>query len=476
MDIVRKRKKGHSIGLTDPNSFNNVNPGMAQLIRELQEKVTLLEKQPQKVIQKNENENFQPYDDSKLKKRVANNEKAIKELQEAELANTKESVKNRIYVAKDADGKNDGTSWENAFNSLDEALICSKEKVVLENIHIQVWVKMGIYQPSCNINDAPTSSTNACFKMRSHVHLYGGFDGTEKSIKKRQKNNKTTLFSNDVKQLLVIKNNIDNVIIDGFKFEGACNQQFVSEYNSGFLVRDCEFKGLDQRVPLGYNAQSLYFYSIIDSAGTGGFINCSFHNFEHSLSLPARAHGQDSTSSSIPNGGNGNYGGNGGDGYNSNSNNNRPGNGGHGGSSQINNAPLARIAHSVIKDCNFYDISQKLNGRNGGNGGNGGNSGELCLEYCGGNGGNGGNGTHFVISAVALNCSQGSLENCTFHDNSYSTNVDECEGGYGGNGGLSYHNDSGSAGEDGISGRVSFQAYTNVNYYLGPDMEIINSN
>lgn len=69
-----------------------------------------------------------------------------------------------VYVDIDATGNNDGTSWANAFNSLNDAL---------NNTNIagaEVWIAEGTYTPS---------SSSTPFINQYGLHIYGGFVGTE---------------------------------------------------------------------------------------------------------------------------------------------------------------------------------------------------------------------------------------------------------------------------------------------------------
>ena len=82
-----------------------------------------------------------------------------------------------IYVKQDAIGTNDGTSWQNAFTSLQTAL-----NSVTANEYI--FIARGTYKPS-----SAYSLTNTPryyhFELINNVGIYGGFAGTETSISQR---------------------------------------------------------------------------------------------------------------------------------------------------------------------------------------------------------------------------------------------------------------------------------------------------
>ncbi len=75
----------------------------------------------------------------------------------------------QVYVDKDAVGLNNGTSWANAFNDLQDALTA----VDYYNNIREVWIAEGDYYPSATVD------RNASYHLRDSVTIYGGFLGVE---------------------------------------------------------------------------------------------------------------------------------------------------------------------------------------------------------------------------------------------------------------------------------------------------------
>src|SRR5574341_2372240 len=85
------------------------------------------------------------------------------------------------YVNVNSPGPtHDGTSWTNAYISLQSALSgCS-----------EVWVAAGVYKPGAN--------RTATFNIPPGVAVYGGFAGTESSLSQRNPGLNITILSGDI--------------------------------------------------------------------------------------------------------------------------------------------------------------------------------------------------------------------------------------------------------------------------------------
>ncbi|QTE22995.1 FG-GAP-like repeat-containing protein [Polaribacter cellanae] len=180
-----------------------------------------------------------------------------------------------IYVNTNATGKNDGTSWVNAYNSLQDGVknagFCGDE----------IWVAKGIYKPGNNRTDAFTPPAN--------TKIYGGFNGTETALNQRNWAENPTIISGEIGAagnadnsytLLKIEDK-NKITIDGLIFENANANADVGifddqlgagiyNYNSNnTTIKNCVFR----------NNNALLGTAIYHRSGTGtSYTNCLFFN------------------------------------------------------------------------------------------------------------------------------------------------------------------------------------------------------
>jgi len=100
-----------------------------------------------------------------------------------------------IYVDENAIGANDGSSWENAYNYLQDTLADanSAEKPV------EIWVAQGTYTPDSNstVPDG-TGEREATFQLINGVSIYGGFPSGGAEFGDRDPNLNVTILSGDL--------------------------------------------------------------------------------------------------------------------------------------------------------------------------------------------------------------------------------------------------------------------------------------
>ena len=105
----------------------------------------------------------------------------------------------RLYVDADATGSNNGTSWENAYIYLQDAL---DEANANGSTHYEIWVAEGVYYPDedsngDHVNDQTTESFTLLF---DNVQMFGGFKGDEISREQRRWLKNKTILSGDLDQ------------------------------------------------------------------------------------------------------------------------------------------------------------------------------------------------------------------------------------------------------------------------------------
>ncbi len=97
-----------------------------------------------------------------------------------------------IYVDASALGQDDGTSWENAFSSLQDALRVA-------SAGDQVWVAQGTYHPDRGQGQV-RGDRWASFLVPDGVGVHGGFLGDERALWDRPEDAPATVLSGDLNQ------------------------------------------------------------------------------------------------------------------------------------------------------------------------------------------------------------------------------------------------------------------------------------
>jgi len=77
-----------------------------------------------------------------------------------------------VYVDANAGGVNDGSSWEDAYNDLQDALDSENTPAPAE-----IWVAAGVYKPvEPEVFGSPTiDERDETFHLRNGITIYGGF-------------------------------------------------------------------------------------------------------------------------------------------------------------------------------------------------------------------------------------------------------------------------------------------------------------
>jgi predicted outer membrane repeat protein len=122
-----------------------------------------------------------------------------------------------LYVDIDADGNNDGSSWEDAYTDLQSAL-------EIAEADDEIWVAEGTYYPTSD------DDREIYFQMVEDVDVYGGFSGSETSLEDRDWETNTTILSGNIGSTSLkndntyhVVNAADNSLIDGFTVQYGFN-------------------------------------------------------------------------------------------------------------------------------------------------------------------------------------------------------------------------------------------------------------
>jgi len=135
------------------------------------------------------------------------------------------------YVNVNALGLNNGTSWTNAFTSLQSALNTANVDTI--------WVANGVYKPTNTTNRAIS------FVISGNKAVFGGFSGNETLLSERNLSNYQTVLSGDIgvvgdstdNSLHVVKFSSLVKVLDGFKVcDGNADSAFIPNFPTGGIL------------------------------------------------------------------------------------------------------------------------------------------------------------------------------------------------------------------------------------------------
>lgn len=89
-----------------------------------------------------------------------------------------------LHVKADASGANNGTSWTNAYTSLQSAITTARANPANS---YEIWVAGGIYKPTHDPSGSasPANASDKTFYLVNGTKFYGGFAGTETLLSQR---------------------------------------------------------------------------------------------------------------------------------------------------------------------------------------------------------------------------------------------------------------------------------------------------
>lgn len=176
------------------------------------------------------------------------------------LALTSAAAPKIVYVTPSGAGAKDGTSWENAFDSVSNAYASAAAYVAAGCDSGEVWVRKGLYVWS--------KPKTYCIKMQSHVSVRGGFAGDETLASQADPKKNVTVFSGDfgsddiwlpngvapakADQIKIWGGTVDDPVLNepnpDDKDEYWAVTQNINDCGTGFStdasVEDCEFSGV----------------------------------------------------------------------------------------------------------------------------------------------------------------------------------------------------------------------------------------
>jgi len=150
-----------------------------------------------------------------------------------------DTVVTRVYVSDSATGLNNGTSWTDAFTSLQDGLDAACTGA-------EIWVSKGTYYPSESVNSNELTSEKFSFHWKRSSKIYGGFEVGDTSLEQRDWIQNETVLSGAVPDsaehclhVLVAAKLSRLAILDGFTLtkgdaKGVDVQEFLEyKYSSG---------------------------------------------------------------------------------------------------------------------------------------------------------------------------------------------------------------------------------------------------
>lgn len=182
-----------------------------------------------------------------------------------------------------AGGADDGSSWDDAFDNIQDALDASTRFAGHE-----IWVAAGTYAPSLETD--PEDSRTKTFKLLDGVSLYGGFNTTETKRSHRDwETNVTILSGGDNSYHVVTGSGVGlTTKLDGFTITGGkADSDTVHDDKSGggmynFLVgptvANCIFEDNYALGRYSGNAVEGGGGAVYNKVSKPAFVNCEFNN------------------------------------------------------------------------------------------------------------------------------------------------------------------------------------------------------
>ncbi|UCC60306.1 MAG: right-handed parallel beta-helix repeat-containing protein [Dehalococcoidia bacterium] len=178
------------------------------------------------------------------------------------------------YVDQDAAGTDNGMSWTDAFNYLQDALAAATEGD-------QIWVAAGSYSPDQGAGNTPDDPA-ATFTLKNAVAIYGGFAGYETTLEERDWKVHKSILSGDLGgglnsyHVVTCSSIGETSILDGFTITaGNANGSSSPNYHGGGVYNNagnpslinCTFSG---------NTANRDGGGMYNHSGSPNLTNCTF--------------------------------------------------------------------------------------------------------------------------------------------------------------------------------------------------------
>lgn len=172
----------------------------------------------------------------------------------------------RVNHAAPATSTQDGSSWANAYRSLQDAI---------ENATpgTEIWVAQGTYKPSAYpIGTTDGSSTrDYAFTLKTAVHVHGGFDGTETLWSQRNFVTHPTILSGDIGTVGDNSDNCYHVLVGDYCGNTTIDGFIVSDGNASDVI-------LTTHTPSGHILPAHSGGGIFLNFASPWILNCIFKN------------------------------------------------------------------------------------------------------------------------------------------------------------------------------------------------------
>lgn len=162
------------------------------------------------------------------------------------------------YVDKNATGLQDGSSWTDAYRSLEQALDRAAHCPAVS----QIWIADGIYSPYTEV------SRNNGYSIPPGVSIYGGFEGTETAIGQRIYGAFPTILTGDIGITGVTTDNLYHVmtmqagmtgsLIDGITIKDGLANGVTVDLQRGSGLNNLGSITTQQVTILGCSAPAVY--------------------------------------------------------------------------------------------------------------------------------------------------------------------------------------------------------------------------